>query len=151
MSGLDGLAALVERHPLLPVVVLSASLAPEDMQQALDGGATGFIPKTATGPVMLSALRLVLSGGVYVPPEMLAPPPRPDASGEHPLTPRQIEVLRLLERGDPNKVIARELALSEATVKAHIGAIMRALGVRNRTQAVRAARELGLLTGDDQA
>jgi DNA-binding NarL/FixJ family response regulator len=60
-------------------------------------------------------------------------------------------VLRLLERGDPNKVIARELALSEATVKAHIGAIMRALGVRNRTQAVRAARELGLLTGDDQA
>jgi DNA-binding NarL/FixJ family response regulator len=151
MSGLDGLATLVERHPLLPVVVLSASLAPEDMQQALDGGATGFIPKTATGPVMLSALRLVLSGGVYVPPEMLAPPPRPEASGEPPLTPRQIEVLRLLERGDPNKVIARELALSEATVKAHIGAIMRALGVRNRTQAVRAARELGLLTGDDQA
>lgn len=153
-SGLEGLSVLSRQYPLLPVVMLSASQDRAHMKQALDQGATGFIPKTATAAVMLNALRLVLAGGVYVPPEMLAAaPPEKDAIGSQTvsdtrLTPRQIEVLHMIVEGSPNKRIAARLALSEATVKAHVSAIMRALNVTNRTQAVHAARMMGLVSGE---
>lgn len=150
-SGLEGLAVLSRQQPLLPVVILSASQDRAHMKQALDRGAAGFIPKTATAAVMLNALRLVLAGGVYVPPEMLQQvAAAPDVGADDPpvdrrLTPRQIEVLQMIVEGSPNKNIAAKLDLSEATVKAHVSAIMRALNVSNRTQAVREARLLGLV------
>ncbi len=165
MPGADDFALLRElcrRSPELTVVVLSASVDPAHMRKALDLGASGYIPKSSTGDVMLSALRLVLSGGVYVPPDMLwsaglqqpaeletpdRPPPRPNPSvvpGVGGLTGRQLEVLACLVEGKSNKQIARELAVSENTVKIHVAAILRALGVNNRTQAAVVARQQGL-------
>lgn len=149
MPGRDGFAALetlAQRYPTLPIVVLSGSEDRADMQRALNHGAMGFIPKSATAAVMLSALRLVLAGGVYVPPELVQPgagdgPGRGTDAG---LTPRQIEVLAHVIDGQPNKIIAGELGLTEATVKAHITAVFKALGVTNRTQAARAAERMGL-------
>lgn len=145
MPGQDGFAALdslTRRFPALPIVVLSASESSFDMRRALDGGAMGFIPKSTTAAVMLGALRLVLAGGVYVPPTLLQD--GKDAAPTTTLTPRQIEVLSRVIEGKPNKIIATELDLTEATVKAHITAVFRALNVTNRTQAARAAERLGL-------
>jgi DNA-binding NarL/FixJ family response regulator len=101
----------------------------------------GFIPKTANTRVLLDALRLVLSGGVYVPSEApgLGGEVRPKAVTKPEqlgLTVRQADVLRLLVEGKPNKLICRDLRLSEGTVKVHVSAILRALNVRNRTQVV---------------
>jgi DNA-binding NarL/FixJ family response regulator len=153
MDGLAGLRALRACNPAVPVVILAASEEPADMRLALEGGAMGFIPKSSTSDVMLGALRFVLSGGVYLPPEFLDR----FQSGRMPaatlassldtlgLTPRQHDVLRLLGKGQANKEIARVLGLAEGTVKLHISAILRVLGVDNRTQAVvAAARLLGL-------
>jgi DNA-binding NarL/FixJ family response regulator len=151
MPGRNGFAALEtisREHLALPIVVLSGSENRADMQRALEGGAMGFVPKAATAPVMLSALRLVLSGGVYVPPELVQ-----SGAGEpatHPieskpaLTPRQIDVLARVVEGKRNKVIGNELGLSEATVKAHVTAVFKALRVTNRIQAARAAERLRL-------
>lgn len=146
MPGRDGFAALEtfsQRDAALPIVVLSGSEDRRDMRRALDGGAMGFIPKSATAAVMLSALRLVLAGGIYVPPQMVqALEPNPDHLTA--LTPRQLDVLKRVIDGKPNKIIADELTLTEATVKAHITAVFKALNVSNRTQAARAAERLGL-------
>ena len=150
MPGRDGFAALEvlsRQHMALPIVVLSGSEDRADMQRALDGGAMGFIPKSASAAVMLSALRLVLSGGVYVPPAMVQAGTRdaaPRSPPETTLTPRQIDVLARVIEGKPNKIIADELHLTEATVKAHVTAVFKALNVSNRTQAARAAERLGL-------
>lgn len=144
MPGRNGFAALetlTHQHSALPIVVLSGSDDRSDMRRALDGGAMGFIPKSATAAVMLSALKLVLAGGVYVPPEMIHAGGDGAAAG---LTPRQLDVLARVIEGKPNKVIAEELDLTEATVKAHITAVFKALSVTNRTQAARAAQQLGL-------
>jgi DNA-binding NarL/FixJ family response regulator len=151
MDGLAGLRALRARGPAVPVVILSASEEPADVRRALDGGAMGFIPKSSTSSVMLSALRLVLSGGVYLPPAFLERnhggkmPIAPSSVEALGLTSRQHDVLRLLGQGQSNKEIARVLGLAEGTVKLHISAILRVLGVHNRTGAVvAAARLLGL-------
>jgi DNA-binding NarL/FixJ family response regulator len=153
MPGQDGLAALdglVRAAATTPVVVLSASEEPETIRRALDCGAAGFIPKREKTAVMLSALRLVLSGGVYLPP-MLVQAGAAGGGGRTALTPRQRDVLHYLIEGRSNKDIGRRLDLSEATVKAHISAIFKVLGVRNRTQAARAAGRLGLLAPPSQA
>jgi len=124
----------------------------------IDAGAMGYIPKTSTTPILLNALRLVLSGGVYLPPEVLrrhgaiAPAAPQPAAGpaqlrdprEIGLTERQAQVLALLVQGKPNKLICRELNLAEGTVKIHVTAVLKALGVTNRTQAVIAVGKLGL-------
>jgi DNA-binding NarL/FixJ family response regulator len=149
MPGRDGFAALEtlsRRYPALPIVVLSGSELRADMRRALDNGAMGFIPKSATAPVMLSALRLVLAGGVYVPPELVqsGAQERSAPGADAGLTPRQIEVLGCVIDGKPNKIIAYQLGLTEATVKAHITAVFKALQITNRTQAARAAERLGL-------
>jgi len=153
-DGFEVLGQLRERHPSFPVVVLSASEQAEVVMRALDAGAMGFIPKTASNELLLGALRLVLSGGVYLPAEVLrhAPAPtlaRKSAAAETTyrdvgLTQRQAQVLALLVQGKPNKIICRELALAEGTVKIHVTAILKALGVSNRTQAVVAVGKLGL-------
>ena len=141
-----GIARLLALAPTLPVVVLSACEDPAVIRGVLDAGAMGFIPKREQAAVMLGALRLVLAGGIYVPPTALGGEARPAAGAAAALlTPRQTEVLHALALGHPNKVIARTLGMTEATVKAHTGAIFRALEVANRAQAVRAARQQGLL------
>lgn len=155
-SGPDHIAAVLRRYPDLPVVVLSGAEDAAQMRVLLELGVRGYIPKAYSPDIMLSAVRLVLSGGVYVPPMLLSAAP-PGAAGragaEHRpgdsvdalrqlLTERQIEVLRLLSQGKPNKSIARDLNISEGTVKIHLAAIFRALDVRNRVEAVVASRRL---------
>lgn len=154
VKGLDALDALRDAVPGTPLVVLSGEEDPRVVRAAIERGAMGFIPKSSTPEVLVQALRLVLAHGVYLPPAVLdaeyaTPVPASPrvASGAMPLpglTPRQMEVLRCVIRGEPNKVIARELDLAEGTVKAHVTAVLRGLGARNRTEAVYAAAKLGL-------
>lgn len=150
MPGKDGFTALdsfARDYPALPVVILSASNQRHDIQRALDQGAMGYIPKETTSAVMLSALQLILAGGVYIPPNLAQRDVSPDKDNFNSplnLTPRQMDVLGLLVQGFSNKDIATQLGLSEATVKMHVTSILKGLGVSNRTQAAMAAEKLGL-------
>lgn len=153
-GGFDILAELRERHPAISVVVLSVSGDRDDISRALDLGALGFIPKSAPREVMVSALKLVFSGGIYVPPEIFgrsqpAPPivkrsAQPPSAAELGLTVRQMDVLALMMQGKSNKAICRSLDIAEPTVKNHVTAILKALKATNRTEAVIAAGALGL-------
>jgi DNA-binding NarL/FixJ family response regulator len=154
LSGLSALETFRQRHPELPIVVLSSTEDPQIVMQALDAGAMGFIPKTSPTPVLLRALQLVASGGVYVPEQVLryartTPTSQPavrgleSGPGQTPrepkdlgLTDRQTQVLALLVQGKPNKMICRELDLADGTVRTHIQDVFRILNVHNRTQAV---------------
>lgn len=154
----DGLVLLVElraRHPGISVVVLSGFPDRANVARALDQGALGFIPKSAGREVMTSALNLVFSGGIYIPPEILGsgtpnavePQPSPADLG---LTGRQADVLALMMQGKSNKAICRLLELAEPTVKNHVTAILKTLGVSNRTEAVLAASARGWELGASQ-
>ena len=136
-----GLGLLRARVPQLTGVVISADDSPETVLAAIHAGAAGFIPKTVRGDVMLDALQVVLDGGVYLPPSVVSAPAETSAPG---LTPRQMEVLRLVVEGHSNKTICRHLDLSESTVKTHLETIYRKLDVKSRTQAVVAVAGLGL-------
>src|SRR5438477_2027863 len=139
-DGFELLAELRSEWPDIPVLVLSATHDRATIESALDMGAMGFIPKTANAQLLLAALRLVLAGGVYVPSDSCSFDelrPRPVAKpSELGLTVRQADVLKLLVQGKPNKLICRDLRLSEGTVKVHVSAILRALNVHTRTQVV---------------
>jgi DNA-binding NarL/FixJ family response regulator len=148
-DGFSLLAELRERYPAVSIVVMSALQDRDNVAKALDLGALGFIPKSAQREVMLSALKLVFSGGIYIPPQILAreetapAQPRPKSSvraaaspAELGLTERQVEVLALMMQGKSNKAICRVLDLAEPTVKNHVTAILKALKVTNRTEAV---------------
>jgi DNA-binding NarL/FixJ family response regulator len=168
----DGFDVLVEfrtAYPALPVVVVSASDRSSDVIRSIDLGAMGFVPKRSSNATLFEALHLVMSGGIYVPP-MAMGFERADPSGNVPrapdalnqvrdsaqassfqtpldlsslgLTPRQNEVLGLLLQGKPNKLIARDLSLSVETVKDHVAAVLRALKVSSRTQAVLAVGQM---------
>ena len=173
----DGFDVLVEfrgAYPAVPVVVVSASDRASDVIRAIDSGAMGFVPKSSSHAELHEALRMIMSGSMYVPPSMLgldflrasvadgdtqpgvmrAPGGSP-LGAAHPephqklpslkdvgLTPRQAEVLSLLLQGLPNKLIARQLNLSVETVKDHVAAVLRALGVNSRTQAVLAVSQM---------
>lgn len=139
------LEAMIAQAVATPVVVLSACEDVRRVRGVLDAGAMGFIPKHESARVMLSALRLVLEGGVYIPP-LLMKKDQNFATHKVLLTPRQLEVLACLVEGKSNKKISREMGLSEATVKAHLAVIFRSLNVDNRTEAARVATRLGLLT-----
>jgi DNA-binding NarL/FixJ family response regulator len=178
-DGFELLAELRQKYPALPVVVISASDRASDVIRAIDLGAMGFVPKRASNDTLFEALRLVMSGGIYVPPMSLgfsvAPPrtsdgdtvpdvmrPRPiddldditrsagaSAHQESPasfeslgLSKRQADVLAYLLKGMPNKLIAREMGLSVETVKDHVAAVLRALKVSSRTQAVLAVSQM---------
>lgn len=153
-SGLQALERMRESLPALPVVVVSGSDDTGNVLKALDLGAMGYIPKTAPRDVLLGAVRLVASGGIYVPLEALktreAAEPAPPAAvvsktaTDLGLSSRQWDVLGLLLKGLPNKLIARKLDISENTAKIHVSAVLRALGVASRTQALIAANRLGL-------
>jgi DNA-binding NarL/FixJ family response regulator len=148
MNGLAGLLRLREAAPTLPVVVASGQEDAATIRAVLAAGAVGFIPKSEKPEVLVQALQLVRAGGTYVPPRLLdavaAVPSPAAASPTGGLTPRQLDVLKRLLRGEPNKLIARELGLTEGTVKIHIAAILRTLHARNRTEAVVRARSLGI-------
>ena len=167
MPGMDGIVVLRERHPEIPVVVISSDDDMETVLRAIDQGAMGFIPKSATSDVMIGALKLILAKGIYLPPSVfmgkrqipgatvVKEAPQAPATVDVPgialarlgLTPRQIEVLYLVLQGKSAKIICRELDLSISTVKAHTSAVLRALNVTTRTQAVVAAGKLGLMFG----
>ncbi len=168
----DGFDVLVEfrsKYPALPVVVVSASDRTSDVIRAIDLGAMGFVPKRASNDTLFEALHMVMSGGIYVPPmTMGSEPPAPKPEGDTVpsvlrvlreqaqdsgfqqqsplatlgLTPRQTEVLALLLKGHPNKLIARELNVSVETVKDHVAAVLRTLNVSSRTQAVLAVSQM---------
>ena len=150
---LDAIGAFGRARAGLPVIVLSGSEAPRDAREAFARGALGYVPKSASPRTFLSAIRLVVEGDRYVPPLILdeaAASPEMGSRGEAPanrssLTARQVEVLRRLSDGHSNKAIARELGVSEKTVKAHVTAVFKALNVANRSQAAAAGRELGLV------
>ena len=153
VAGLDALAALRDAIPAAPLVVLSGEDNPGVVRAAIERGAMGFIPKSSTPEVLIQALRLVLARGVYLPPAVLDAARVPASVASHAssdemtlpgLTPRQMDVLRCVIQGKSNKIIARELDVSEGTVKAHLSSVLRALDVRNRTEAVYAAAKLGL-------
>ena len=171
-DGFDLLAELRAAYPALPVVVVSGSDRTSDVIRAIDLGAMGFVPKRTHNDMLFEALRLVMSGGVYVPPMTLgvegaaaADPPAEQETvpgymnmigtqatqGDFQavptlatlgLTPRQTDVLALLLQGKPNKLIARELEVSVETIKDHVAAVLRALGVNSRTQAVLAVSQM---------
>jgi DNA-binding NarL/FixJ family response regulator len=179
-DGFDLLADLRKLYPALPIVVVSASDRASDVIRAIDTGAMGFVPKRASNDTLFDALRLVMSGGIYVPPMTLglpsAPEPAPEsdtvpdimrprladvdldavarsaAGAPHQqsapsfeslgLSPRQADVLGFLLKGMPNKLIAREMGLSVETVKDHVAAVLRALKVSSRTQAVLAVGQM---------
>ena len=157
-DGFSVLTELGERYPATSVVVLSAQQDRDSVARALDLGAVGFIPKAGQREVMVKALELVFAGGTYIPPEILArEQPSAGQSGEKQpaanrpsaspadlgLTERQLDVLSLMMQGKGNKAICRVLNLAEPTVKNHVTAILKALKVSNRTEAVIAVGELG--------
>jgi DNA-binding NarL/FixJ family response regulator len=147
-GGLSLLRQLRSNHSTVPVVVLSGADDREHVLRALNLGASGFIPKSSSVELMLQAIRLVLSGGTYIPQQALGS--SPSARGDAPadprrmqdLTPRQRQTLALMAQGKSNKIIAIDLNISEATVKSHVTEILRVLKVTNRTQAVIVAGEL---------
>ena len=147
MDGVAGVQRIRTAAPMLPLVVVSGQEDGDTIRAVLAAGAAGFVPKTSSASVMVGALRLVLAGGVFVPQQLLAAVPAATRSAGSGLTPRQLDVLHGLLKGLPNKLIARELGLTEGTVKIHIAAILRVLQARNRTDAVLRARAAGLADG----
>lgn len=161
--GFELLSELRSHWPALPVVVISAFDRSSDVIRAIDLGAMGFLPKRMSTEALVDALKLVMGGGIFVPAmtagdaaEASPPPFKPgDSSNLAPsvyptqaaidqlgITPRQTEVLTLLLQGKPNKDIARRLGLSVETIKDHVQAVLRALGVSSRTQAVLAVGQM---------
>lgn len=167
-DGFEILTELRRDHPSLPVVVVSASDQAIDVIRAIDLGAMGFLPKRMSTTALEDALKLVIAGGIFVPTMSLVGVPQsqegaqkarfkatplPSVQGQSPyttlpsfeeigITPRQADVLQLLLQGKPNKEIARQLNLSVETVKDHVQAVLRALGVGSRTQAVLAVAQM---------
>ncbi|MCX8520954.1 MAG: response regulator transcription factor [Rhodoferax sp.] len=145
MNGLEALAIFGNRHPELPIVILSGHASLHLMRQLLQAGAAGFVTKSSVSDELLRAVRMVLQGDIYLPLEMreaLAA----GAEAAHPeLTERQERVLRCLQNGLSNRDIADQIHVSEETVKTHVAAILRHFDVQNRTQAVVAAARHGYL------
>ncbi|WP_290794815.1 response regulator transcription factor [Halomonas sp.] len=153
-EGLDGLRRLRDAYPALPVAILSAEQDRRTVLAAIEMGAVGYIPKSTPRDDLLAALRQLLGGQLYLPPQVMRRPPpghpapaltaAPSDSRLAGLTDKQLEVLELLSRGASNKGIARELNVAETTVKTHVSAILRKLGVASRIQAILLAGELDL-------
>ena len=147
-EGFAGLLTLRAEHPAAPVVVVSASEDADTVRKALAFGASGFVPKSTPLEVMVEALAAVLDGDLWAP-EVEDPPVGQTMEARiASLTPAQLRILVGLQKGRLNKQIAYDMGVTEATVKAHMTAIFRKLGVQNRTQAVIAAQTLAL---DDAA
>jgi two-component system nitrate/nitrite response regulator NarL len=152
MDGLQAITEFAKIRPELPVIVMSSSEDPRDARKAFAQGALGYVPKSSSRHVLISAIELVINGDLYIPQLLLedgsaekVTRPALHGEGDQLLTPRQIEVLQCIGQGLPNKTIASQLGLSEKTVKVHITAIFKVLKVVNRTQSVTAGRKAGLI------
>ena len=154
VQGTALLEAMVAKSPEMKILVLSGNQDQRNVMRVLQLGAAGFVPKSMASDTLLSAVKFVLSGGVYIPADLLeevnragifgnSERVRDHDAGRVELTERQEQVLQLLARGAPIKIICRELGLSEGTVKTHVTAIYRAFGASNRTEALLAARRHG--------
>lgn len=159
ISGLELLPHILTYRPQLPIIILSSDHDSETVTRALNLGASGFLPKISLSQVLVSAIRLVLSGGVYIPPEALQKSaikqvPAPASVGTSVtydslgFTARQMEVFQLLLKGMSNKQICRQIDIAEATVKIHVRAILRTLAVTSRSEAIVRAAQLGLQASD---
>jgi DNA-binding NarL/FixJ family response regulator len=158
LPGADGFSALISirsKAPAVPVVMVSSTDHVDIVRESFSYGAMGYLPKSSSQNVMKNAIRLVMSGSTYIPTEALgsfviSPFEKQDAaeqktiSAMSALTPRQLAVLDLLAEGKANKIIAFELNISEITVKAHVSALLRKLGVSNRLQAVISTKNITL-------
>ncbi|MEN8205163.1 MAG: response regulator transcription factor [Pseudomonadota bacterium] len=150
MDGCDALKKFSERFPTLPVVMLTASESMRDMRRSFDAGASGYIPKSSRTDIMLGAIRLVMAGSLYIPPSMAVRQRPADTAKSTPvdneilegLTQRQAEVLKHLQDGISNKQIADRMGLTEATVKVHMSAILKTLGLQSRLEAALVAQKL---------
>ena len=157
MQGAQSISQLRDVSPSLPVIVLSGVEIPDQVEAVLHAGASGYIPKSSVAEIMVSAIRLVLAGGQYLPPLLLSTVPNNGSASANPpqtgrlpalsraakkLTARQREVVDLLAQGFTNKMIAGELGMVEGTVKSHLVQIFHLLGMHNRTSAVIAAQRL---------
>ncbi len=161
LHGIDALRAIKERFPSAAIVMLSSEDDPQLIRDSIDNGAYGFIPKSSTAQVLIAALRLILAGGIYLPTHALTDvESRADTATKgdsalpaevEGLSDRQRQVLMKVVQGKSNKVVAYEMNISEGTVKAHLSAAFRALGVHNRTEAVFVAAKLGLTNRDSDA
>jgi two-component system nitrate/nitrite response regulator NarL len=147
MNGLEGFYNIRRRYPDLPIAIVSGVNDVRMIRTLLDGGARGYIPKLAGSEQLMNALRRILQGETYLPDALFIPasPSTVDGDSASPLTSRQQQILPLLAEGMPNKRIADTLGVTEGTVKQHLKDLFRRLGARNRTQAVKEARRLGLL------
>lgn len=151
INGIEGLKKLRYQCPATPIVMLSATEDRNKIKEAIAQGAKGYIPKSANSEVILSALRLVFSGGIYLPMAVFdedttntEPEKIVNADGVI-LTQRQFDVLELLVQGKTNKLIATTLLMAENTVRVHITAILKFLNVNNRTEAAYVAKQQGIL------
>ena len=154
MQGLNGLISLRNEAPTTPVVIISAEDNKQIVLQAIACGAVGFISKSSPRAQMTEALQQILSGNVYLPPEIIRADtpasPQPHRAQESNIAPeqlgsltrRQLLVLERMAQGESNKQIAYNLNIAETTVKAHVSAILRKLGVRNRVQAILSASDI---------
>ena len=147
VRGFSGLMYLRAQYPAVPVIVVSANDDPAVIRRCMEFGASGFIPKTQSIDAMRDAVGRVLSGGVWTPPDVDLGIGSDAETAEmvarlSTLTPQQVRVLMMLSEGLLNKQIAYELSVSEATIKAHVSAILQKLGVESRTQAVIAAAKI---------
>lgn len=140
IGNVQGVARICEKMPSTAIVVLSANEATHIIRACMDAGAMGFIPKSTPNPIMLNAIRLVLSGDRYVPFIHHHQLHRFDKMEA--VTPRQLEIWKSLANGLSNKAIARELNLTEGTVKQHISALFKRLGIRSRAEAIQKAKEM---------
>ena len=154
VSGFAGLVYLCKRYPSVPVVIISANEDPVVIKRALEHGAAGFIPKSSSIDTITDAIAAVLMGEIWSPDTTASNLPGNNVSEVElanrmaQLTPQQFKVLMMMSQGLLNKQIAYELNVSEATIKAHVSAIMSKLGVNNRTQAVLAANQLSVASPD---
>ena len=151
-KGPGTLTTFRESFPDVPVLVFSGDSSLENITQAFEFGARGYVPKNSPMSVVTAAIKLVLAGGVYVPPDAVSilsgMPATIGTAHEAPrirLSDRQEQVFKLLLQGMPNKVIAARLDMAEGTAKAHLNTVFRVLGVRTRVEAILRARELGII------
>jgi DNA-binding NarL/FixJ family response regulator len=154
-EGVKSILAFHESNPSIPLVVVSGSDQREDIEKVMEYGAMGFISKMSSSKIMLSALRMVMDGGVYLPPQLLqqamvsmdqgVTDKRTDRPNKNGLTARQMQTLQLLAEGLSNKEISQRMNLAEGTVKIHTAAVYQALRVSSRLDAVSTARRLGFL------
>ena len=135
-------------------MVISSDDDADLVRDCIDSGAAGFIPKTSEAAVLVAALKLVLAGGIYLPPDCILSPHRSSAGTDtvvdqpHGLTRRQVRAMLLVARGHSNKKIADTMVITEGTVKLHLSAAFKTLNVKNRTEAVFALSQLGFKESD---